>query len=439
MLSSFFWKKIFVRTGLAGWLSSVKRCLGGGEKFLHYLSDRALAVPVNELLDPAWFPDVQVPGAINLAVGSPRCELPLGSLRGLNERRSLPVWGLPDLREEIAAQRARDGRVKFAPSDEILITHGATGAFAAVLDTFLNPGSKVVLFDPTSPLFVLGLRHRRARIRWVETWMEEGKTRFDIESFAAAMRGARMLVMADPVNPTGGIFATEDLEQIAWWAKKHDVLICCDESFEHYAYDRTGTRLEGLPHSENRLLTINGASKMFGLDSARVGWLMGCRHLLRPAALTASMAAPFVSPFGQQIVLSALRTGLEQARSLRDEFGGRRRYLAESLQGMGLPAAFPAGGYFFWIPVSHLGLTGRAFSKELLQSKRVLVNPGEPFGPSGEDFVRLSYATEEGRLREGLQRISEFMEERRKRTTGARVAAVTAPGAAVELSGTSAD
>ena len=59
MLSSFFWKKLCVRTGIARWLPSVKRLLGGGEQFLHYLSDRALAVPVNELLDPAWFPDVQ--------------------------------------------------------------------------------------------------------------------------------------------------------------------------------------------------------------------------------------------------------------------------------------------------------------------------------------------------------------------------------------------
>jgi aspartate/methionine/tyrosine aminotransferase len=411
MPTSFFWKKLCVRLGVASWLPSVRRLLGGGEQFLHYLGDRAVAIPVEELLDPAWFPDVQLPDAINLALGSPRCELPLGALRGVNDRRALSVWGLSELREEIAGRHQREQGTAFDPDGETLVTHGATAAFASVIDTFLNPGAKAVLFEPTSPIFSLGLRHRRARIQWIATWLDEGKVRFDIEAFAAAMRGARLLALADPVNPTGGVFAPEDLEQIAWWAKKHDVLIYLDESFGSFRYETASTRLAALPNAQNRTLYAGSVSKTYGLSNARVGWLLGSRHLLRPVAATAAMAAPFVSPFCQQLALTAMKTGDATAALVRDEFAGRRRYLAESLQGMGLPAPQPAGGYFFWIPVNHLGLTGREFARQLLLSRRTLVNAGEPFGPSGEDHVRLSYATEEGRLREGLQRLSEFMEE----------------------------
>ena len=125
----------------------------------------------------------------------------------------------------------------------------------------------------------MGLKHRRARVRWVQTWLEEGKTRFDIESFASSMRGARLLVLADPVNPTGGVFASEELEQIAWWAKRHDVLIYLDESFGHYRYESEALRLSALPHAENRLLIAGSVSKSHGLNAARVGWLLGCRHL----------------------------------------------------------------------------------------------------------------------------------------------------------------
>jgi aspartate/methionine/tyrosine aminotransferase len=78
---------------------------------------------------------------------------------------------------------------------------------------------------------------------------------------------------------------------------------------------------------------------------------------------------------------------------------------------MGLQPTWPGGGYFFWIPVNNFGLTGREFARRLISSKQVLVNPGEPFGPSGEDHIRISYATEEGRLREGVQRLAEFMAE----------------------------
>jgi aspartate/methionine/tyrosine aminotransferase len=413
MISSFFWKKLAVRAGVAGWLPSVKRMLGGAERCLPYLSDRALALPVAELLDPAWFPDVQAPDSINLALASPRCDVPLGSLRSMNDRRPLGALGLPELRNAIVERSGR--RRTPDPATEVVITHGAAGAFAATLDTFVNPGDRVVLFAPGSPIFDLGARHRRARIRWVKTWIEDGKTRFDLEAFAAAMKGARLLAFSDPVNPTGGLFAAEDLEQIAWWAKKHDVLLFQDESFAHFRYQPPQNHLADFPNSDERLLSAGGVSKTYGLNGARVGWLIGPRHLIQAMAATAAMAAPFVSPLCQQLALTALTNGQPMADLAREEFKGRRAYLHESLQGMGLLPAFPAAGFFLWISIEHLGVTGREFSRQLLGAKRVLVNPGEPFGPSGERHIRLSFALEEGRLREGIQRLSEFMEELRSR------------------------
>jgi len=408
-MSSFFWNKVLVRSGAVRWIPKFKRLFRGGEQSFYYLSHRALALPIDDLIDPALFPDVQAPDAINLALGSPRCELPLGAPRGLHELRGPSPWGQTDLRRLIAERSSTSGGL-YDPEEETLITHGATGAFGAVIDTFIDPGSPVILFDPTSPIFVLGLKHRRARLRWIKTWLEEGKTRFDLQAFASAMRGAKMLVLADPANPTGGVLASEDLEQIAWWAQKHDVLIYRDESFGQFRYDPTPTtNLGAMPHAATRLLTANGVSKTYGLSSARVGWLLGPKHLMRPTMLVASMNAPFVSPLGQQAALTALRTGEALATNLRDEMAGRRRYLFESLQGMGFKPAFPTGGYFFWVPVNHLGLSGREFARRLLLERSVLVNPGEPFGPCGQDHIRLSYATDEGRLREGVQRLTEFM------------------------------
>lgn len=417
MISSFFWRRLLARTGLASLFPAIRRYLDGGERFLHYLSDRALSLPVDECIDPAWFPDIDAPDAINLALGSPRCELVLGALRGINDRRAISPWGMLELREQIVGHVDNVSGQGSDPS-HTLITHGATGAFATAIDTFVNPGDKVVLLDPTSPIFTLGLKHRRARIRWVKSWLEDGKTLFDIQDFSTALRGAKMLVLCDPANPTGGVLAAEEFELIAWWAKRHDVLIYLDESFEQYRYEPDRPRLANFPHAENRLLRAGSVSKTHGLTAARVGWLTGCRHLLRPCALTASMAAPFVSPLCQQVALTALRTGEQTAGLIRDEFAGRRRYLCESLQTLGFEPGWPSGGYFFWMSVNHLGMSGREFARQLVASRRVLVNPGDPFGPSGIDFVRLSYATEEGRLREGMQRLAEFVAECRLRLSG---------------------
>ena len=408
-MSTLFWKKLLIRTGIARLLPSVRKLAGGGTRYLRHYGDRLLSVPFDDLRDEALFPDVHGPDAINLALGAPRCETPPGAPRGLNDRRGLSVWGSPELRAEVAAQRKLDCGVMLDPDEEVLITHGATGAFSTALDAFVNPGSRVVLLDPTSPIFPLGLKHRRARVRWVPTTTEEGRTRFDATALAKALRGAQLLVLADPATPTGGVLAAEDLEQLAWWAKRHDALIYLDESFARFRYEGDRTHLAMLPHAEGRILCAGSVSKTYGLAGARVGWLTGDRHLVRACAAVAAVTAPFVSPVCQQIALAALRSGEARANALRDEFAGRRRYVFERLQAMGLEPTWPAGGFFFWVPVGPLNLTGRDFARQLLCATKVLVGPGEPFGPSGRDFVRLSYAAEEGRLREGLARMAEFV------------------------------
>src|SRR5438067_6315352 len=116
------------------------------------------------------------------------------------------------------------------------------------------------------------------------------------------------------------------------------------------------------------------------------------------------MDTPFVPTLGQQVAVTALRQGNEGFESIRNEFDARRRYAFERLQALGLEPAWPAGAFFFWVPLHSLGIGGHAFAEQLLRVKKVLISPGCLFGPSGSGSVRLSYATEDGRLREGLNR-----------------------------------
>jgi aspartate/methionine/tyrosine aminotransferase len=407
-----FVRKLLIRTGLARWLPQHRHLSDGAAAFLHYYSARVLAAPLDELLDDALFPHASG-DLLDLANSTPRFDLvPSGSTKLPAERRGYPPpTGTPELRSALASHFLQAYDWQINPNDEVLVTHGATGAFSTALDTFVNPGDGVVLFDPTSPLFSLGLKHRRARLRWVPTWVEEGRTRFHLEPFARAMRHAKMVVLCDPGNPAGGVFAPEDLEQIAWWAERNDVLLYIDESYARFQYDGEPTRVMNFPGAGKRTLVAGGLSKGYGLAAARVGWLAGHRHLIRPAAVTASLTAPFVSVLGQQIAWQALQTTAEMLAPIKAEFANKRQYTHERLTQMGLAHARPAGGFTFWIPVRPLGLTGRQCAEQLLRTHKVVVGAGEPFGPSGASFIRLSYATEEGRLRQGLARLAEFVQE----------------------------
>jgi aspartate/methionine/tyrosine aminotransferase len=401
---TFFWRKLLVRTGLARYVPSMRHALAGAEGHFHRYSDRTLAVPLAELTDNALLPDVSTPDSINLALGCPPCELPFGTGRGLHDRRLPSAWGDAELRNELAARFRHDHGAEHDPAEEVLVTHGATGAFAAVLDAFITPGDRVALFDPTSPIFPIGLKHRRAKVAWVRTWSDEGRLRFAMDVLARSLRGAKLLVLSDPANPSGCVFAPEDLEQIAFWSKKHDVLIYQDASFDRWRSEPPRTRLASLPHVEGRILTAGSFAKSHGLAAARVGWLVGHRHLLRPCAAAAMLSAPFVPSLCQQVALQALRTTTKPS----EDFNARREFVMNRLRKMGLDPWEAGAGYFVWMPVPE-GESGRDFAQRLLAETGVLVNPGAPFGPSGAPFIRISFATDEGRLREGLNRLQRFL------------------------------
>jgi aspartate/methionine/tyrosine aminotransferase len=411
MSFSLILSRLLIRSGIARYLPAVQRLTDGGTAFLHYFGDRVLAAPHTELREAAGLLEPHGADVMDLSLGAPRFDLlPSGSTKLSAERRGWPPpWGLPELRSAVAERLLADRNLVVHPADEVLITHGAAGALSLVLDTFLNPGARVVLFEPTSPLYSLASRSRRARLHWVPATVDRGRARFCLEHLDKALRGARLLVLNSPANPTGGTFSAEDLEQIAWWADRHDVLIFNDEVLDRFCYEGDGVSIGTLPRARQRTLTVGSVSKGHALASARVGWLTGHRHLVRPCAVTAAVQAPFVPTLCQQLALSALRQGPEIFQPIRTEFESKRRYTFERLQAMGLDPAWPSGGFFFWLPIGHLRRTGRTFAEELLRAHKVAVTPGELFGPCGVGYARLSYAEEDGRLREGLRRLAEYV------------------------------
>jgi aspartate/methionine/tyrosine aminotransferase len=410
-----FWlTKLLIRTRLAGFTQRARRLAEGGSAYLRYYSDRVLTAPLDDLLDPAVVPDA--PGSEVLDLNQPtpdaapaRGAVSVGRTDTLCSPGRVPMT-LPELSSAIADRYRERGR-SVNPATDVMATHGATAAYGAALDAFINRGDRIVLFDPSSPLFALGAKSRRAVVRWVPTWLEEGRCRYIAADFQRAMRGAKMLVLSDPGNPAGGCLTNEDLEQIAWIAAGYGVIIYLDESFSAF---RTGDRprsLATIPGAERLTITAGSVSQEFGQPGIRVGWLAGPRHLIRACQLTANITAPYVPPMCQQAaarLLSEAASG-EAAHWYR----AKRQYTLDRLRAIGFEPEAPGGGYFIWVSVSSTGMDGRIFAEQLLKESGVLVGPGAAFGPTGEGHVRISFGTDEGRLREGLNRLAAFVARRK--------------------------
>lgn len=390
------------RMGVLRWLPGVQRRSAGAGEFLPYYSDRALAAPLDDLppsLDPAThFP----PDGIDLTTAVPMCDGIIWPR--FTATYKAHVRGTPDLCRGITQHLAGLGTELDHATNEILVTHGATGALGAAMDALLNPGDSVLLLDPCSPAFVRMLRHRRVSIRWVETQREQGQIRVHHESLRQALRGAKMLLVCDPNNPTGLMLAPEDLEQMAFWAQRRDVLIVSDESFLPWASAQSPLRFASIPAARNRTLTIGSVGLACGVPGLRVGWLGGHRHLVRPCAVAQQASSGPVSTWCQQAALAALRTDLA---AQREQMSARRQFAYERLRAMGLAVDWPVAGWFLWTAIPN----AQPDVEQTLVHHNVLLTPGSGFGPSGEGFVRLSVAGSEGRLLEGLSRLARLPAE----------------------------
>jgi aspartate/methionine/tyrosine aminotransferase len=408
-----FLAKLLIRTGIARLLPWVQRMTEGGEAFLPYYSDDLLCAPHAKLREMLAMRQGLRRDGIDLATAAPCFDLlPSGSTNLPSDQRDAPpIGGLPELRTAVADKLRRDNGLVVHPSGEVLITAGVAAAWHMVLDALVNAGDRIVLFDPSSPLYSFGLRRRRAKIRWVPTWMENGRVRFKATQLIDALRGARLLVVTSPANPCGGVFLPEDCELMAWWTHRRDVLLFHDTVFERFAYDADLVRIGSLSRAQDRTLTAGSLSKGHGLGSARIGWLAAHRHLLRPCVLSTAMEWSSVPTLCQLIALQALEQSEEVFAPLRADFAVRRAYTFERISAMGLKPDWPAGGHFLWVPIRELGLDGAEFAAQLARSRQVHVWPGNHFGPSGAGHIRISYAAEEGRLRQGLGRMSDFVRQ----------------------------
>jgi aspartate/methionine/tyrosine aminotransferase len=403
--------KLLIKTGIAAHIPSIRALMGDGLAYLKYYNDRILGSPNVELRAAQTRLDELPFDAIDLSVGAPQCDERVVAAITASPPPSgyPPVCGLRLLRHAIAKKLLCDNRVCVDPEHEVLVCNGVSQGIALALDTFVDRGDRVVVFDPCFFMYRLTAQNRGARLVEVATWLEAGHTVFRERDLARALRGAKLLFINSPANPTGGVLAPDTLERIAWWCKQFDVLIFSDEVYERFVYSGAHTSIAGFPIARPRTITANGFSKSHGLAAFRVGYVAGPRYLIQPMLVSKLATTPFVALASQQIALAALSQPPSDWEPTRQEYLGRRGLTAQRLARARLSYEMPAGAFYFWVPVRQVGYTGERFAATLLKDAGVIVMSGRLCGRSGRDHIRISFAGERSALEVGLDRVETFV------------------------------
>ncbi len=348
-------------------------------------------------------PDFDTPGQV--------VEAAVESLRR-GETHYTPNAGLPTLREAAAERMLQYDRVKYDPATEIAVTSGGMEALALALLAIVEPGDEVILSDPSYTNYRDQVRICKGVPVYVPV-REENDFQFDPADLERAITPrTRAIMINTPANPTGGVASEKLLREIAAIAQRHDLWVLFDEVYKYLFYgDEPFFNIAAAPGMRERTLVIDSCSKTYAMTGWRVGWIAGPAEVVSCIPKIQENLCSCVPAFVQRGAACALRTAAEDVRRMNAAYRARRDAIVADINAIpGLSARTPGGAFYLFVNIRGSGLTSEEFAMRLLEEGRVALSPGSAFGPSGEGYVRISYASSVENLHKGAARIADFME-----------------------------
>ncbi|MDX6322829.1 MAG: N-succinyldiaminopimelate aminotransferase, partial [Propionibacteriaceae bacterium] len=292
---------------------------------------------------------------------------------------------------------------------EIVVTTGATEALAAAILAFVNPGDEVIALEPFYDSYAASI-HLAGGVR-VGVGMFGPDFALDLAELAAAFTPrTKVMLINSPHNPTGTVLDREQLAGIARLAVQHDVLVICDEVYEHLVFDDAEhVPLASFPGMRERTVRISSSGKTFSATGWKIGWAMSTPELINELTavkqfLTYVSGAPF-----QPAVALALQTGDGWVEQARLDLQQKRDRLADGLRSVGLKPVVPRGTYFMTTDVTPLGYAdGVEFCRDLPTRCGVVAIPHQVFYDrvdQGRPYVRWAFCKQDRVIDEAVRRL----------------------------------
>ena len=320
-----------------------------------------------------------------------------------------PMLGIPELRHAIAAHYRHWQGLVFDPEREVMVTSGATEALAGALMALIEPGDEVVLFQPLYDAYLPLVLRAGGVPRLVR--LEPPHWRFDEELLTRAFsHKTKVVLFNNPLNPSGTVYAADDLALLARFCMQFDAIAVCDEVWEHVVFDgRTHLPLIGVPGMRERTVKIGSAGKIFSLTGWKVGFVCAAPAILRVLAKAHQFITFTTPPNLQAAVAYGLAKTDDYFVTMRREFERSRDRFVDGLRSLGFPVLDAQGTYFVNVDLAPLGLNEDdvSFCKRLVVEHRVAAIPVSAFYAADpiRSVVRFCFAKRDQTLDAALERL----------------------------------
>jgi len=353
------------------------------------------------------------PDAINLTIGEPGFTTPdhiiEAGIKAFREGKTkyTPNAGIKELRDALAYKLWKENGIKCDPDKNLIVTGGATQALMLAMVTLVDPGDEVIIQGPNWPDY-------RGQIDMVNAKTVYAKVdeKNDFKMTADVIEPlitdkTKLIIINSPSNPTGGVLDYEDLVKIAELVKKYKIFIISDEPYEKLVYDgfkqHSLAAIEGL---EDYVLTINSFSKTFAMTGYRVGYICANEKIITELIkLQENMIASISEPL-QMAAVEAVYHGDEDVAKMVAAYDRNRHLIVEGLNRIkGFSCLSPKGAFYVFPNITAFGMSSAETAEYILEKTHVVTSPGSAFGPDGEGYIRICYASKYEQLAEALERM----------------------------------
>jgi aspartate aminotransferase len=358
---------------------------------------------------------------INLGIGQPDFRTPdfivEAAVKALRDGHHgyTPANGIPPLREAVAADLAKRFKVEVSPDSVMIMPGGKPTMFMSIL-MFGEPGVEIMYPDPGFPIYRSMIEFTGAKPVPVPI-REENEFAFSAEETLKLITPrTRLLILNSPANPTGGVTPKTEVDKlIAGLEKWPDVAIMSDEIYDHMVYDgETHVCLLTYPSIRDRLILLNGWSKTYAMTGWRLGYAVWPGKLYDYARKLAVNLHSCVNASAQYAGLAALKGSQDEVHKMVAEFDRRRKIVVDGLNKLpGVSCATPKGAFYAFPNIKRTGWKAKALASALLEDSGVAIIGGPDFGILGEGYVRVSYANSTQNILKALDRMREFLANRK--------------------------
>ena len=358
---------------------------------------------------------------INLGIGQPDFRTPdfivEAAVKALRDGHHgyTPANGIPPLREAVAADLAKRFKVEVSPDSVMIMPGGKPTMFMSIL-MFGEPGVEIMYPDPGFPIYRSMIEFTGAKPIPVPVREENGFAFSAEETLKLITPRTRLLIVNSPANPTGGVTPKAEVDKlVAGLENWPDVAIMSDEIYDHMVYDgETHVCLLSYPSIRDRLILLNGWSKTYAMTGWRLGYAVWPGKLYDYARKLAVNLHSCVNASAQYAGLAALKGSQDEVTKMVVEFDRRRKVVVDGLNKLpDVSCATPKGAFYAFPNIKRTGWKAKALASALLEDAGVAIIGGPDFGILGEGYIRVSYANSTENILKALDRMREFLANRK--------------------------